>query len=135
MRRGAGEESHRSGVDGMCLRWLILGKIHRRECGRINNPICFNFRKNSRDCLFVGNIKFRVRSSHDLMVVGGRQANSPRDLTAAQHQNSHANFSISANEVPLASLAESFGCTPGASGQRIASVGSSQANVFSCAGL
>jgi hypothetical protein len=30
-------------------------------------------------------------------------------LTAAEHQDLHANFSISAKEVPLASLAESLG--------------------------
>ena len=84
----------------------------------------------------IADVELGTGLRHHPILCGGRRNNRARDLAAAaEHQHSHANFSISAKLAPRASLAESLGATPGGRGQRMPKVASSQAKVRSCSGL
>src|SRR5882724_4475455 len=135
LSRRADDGGYGGVIDGISLRCLILGEIHSRIGCRIHDPIRFDFSQCSLYCLGIDNIEFGARACDDLMLTGSCCADRPGDLAAAKHQHSHGNVSIAANGVPWLSFADRIGMVPNGKGHAIASPGSFQAKVRSCAGL
>jgi hypothetical protein len=108
-RRGFGERCNRAIVDRFCLPLIILREVDGGVRSCIDHPRRFKVRESLRYGGGVGNIQLRTRACNDLHSAGSSFHDGGRYLTAAEHQDLHANFSISAKEVPLASFAESLG--------------------------
>ena len=117
-------------------RRLIFREVHRRVGGPIDDPIGARLRHHAVNGGLIGDIEIRTRLDDDLVLRGDRLRDRTADLAAAaEHEHSHGNFSISAKLLPRASLTDSAGATPGGSGHRMPSAGSSHAKVRSSAGL
>ena len=128
--------THRGVIDGDRLRRLIFSQIHCRVGGGIDHPLGAAFRQCACDGLFIADVEFLAGPDHHVMLRMGRRNHRARDLAAAaEHQHSHANFSISAKLAPRASLGESLGATPAGRGQRMLNFASFHARVRSCSGL
>ncbi len=108
-RRSLGNRSNRRIVDRTCQRRLILRAIHCRIGGGIDHPVGLDVRQCFLDSPLVGNVELPMCSNDDFVPAGACLVDRAGDLAATQHQHSHGNFSISANDVPFASFEESFG--------------------------
>ena len=130
------QDPHGRVVDRHGLRRLIFGQIDGGIGGGVDDPLGAGVGQRASDGLLVADVEFGAAPGEGVVPRGRRSHDRACDLAAAaEHQDSHANFSISAKLVPRASLADSFGATPSGSGQRIFKVGSFHARVRSCGGL
>jgi hypothetical protein len=96
-RRCRRKHAYGSVVDGNGLARLIFRQVHRGISSGVDEPLRSGFRHCTRDGLLIADVEFSASPYDNVVMRGGRRDDRTRDLAAAaEHQHSHANFSISA---------------------------------------
>ena len=117
LRCGVRKYSHRGVIGGNGVFRLILRKVHRRIGGAIDDPGWSDFVECTRHGCRIADIQLRAGLEHDVAGNRGRSKDRSGNLpAAAQHQHSHANFSIFSKLAPWSSFADSLGIVPAGSG-------------------